>query len=132
MSASSNTASNTRSNVNVHALFKRKLMEFIDDLHPVLNHLPQFVFGRTILRELDDVRNQEMFDAHVASKYEDQIIASDEQFFVGACPYNGLEGYMDVVGLIKGVWSGLTDADKSAVWAHLKVLVVLNRRCKGL
>lgn len=117
-----------------HDLFNRKLSEFAAAVKPLVGHLPEYallVSSIKWLTQFEPHRNQHLFDQVVASLYEERIIAKDEAFFLspGSLDYHQSPGLVD---LLRSVWtSSLTDADKQAVWAHLQVLVVLNRRCKA-
>lgn len=117
-------------------LFNRKLTDFVADLHPVIGHMSEYAFVSSCVKwciQFDPRKNQEFFDRYVMAPYEDRIMRRDEQFFLN----DSLGGYSEdmnvggVVQLIKQVWAtNMSDADRSAVWAHLHVLAVLNRHCR--
>ena len=118
--------------VSMHCLFNRKLVEFFLDLKPVIGGLPEYAVALSsvkMLQNVDERKNQAMFDAYVARPYGPRILASDVTFFLST-EYGGA-GNMGVVQLVKDAWQGMSDADKDAVWAHLKVLMVLNDRCNA-
>lgn len=119
-----------------YQLFNRKLADFIEDLAPLLGHLADYKMlsaSAGLMAAMKPRTNQEYFDAYVAAWFEDQILARDEDFFMSreypdahvACNDLG------IVPMLKGVWASLAPGDRDAVWAHLEVLVCLNRRCKA-
>ena len=113
-------------------LFNRKLEDFVDDLHPVIGHLPEYKLvssGIKWLSQYDAQKNQQLFDKYVLEYYENRIMQRDEAFFLSSDNY----GYQDMnlVQLLKSVWAtSLTPNDKNAVWGHMQVLTVLSRRCR--
>lgn len=119
--------------VSPHELFNRKLADFLEDLHCVVGHLPEYTLLSSSVKWLtqyDPARNQQLFDMYVSSQYEDYIMRRDEQFFLST-EYSGVSD-MNLVHLLKSVWSTLSEPDRDAIWVHLRVLAVLNRRCKAL
>lgn len=113
-----------------YRLFNTKLTEFIADLQPLIGHLPEYaILSKTtmVLATFNGRGNQEVFDTYVAKPYEDRIIASDESFFLTSS-YDQFNS-AGFVQLLKSVWGSVSDSDKTAIWNHLKVLIVLNRRC---
>lgn len=112
-------------------LFNRKLIDFLTDLRPVIGTLPEYTLALASAKMMAaaDVRqNQLMFDTYVITPYEQRILSRDETFF--------MEQYDDptnvgLVQLLKAAWSTMSPCDRDAVWSHLQVLVVLNRRCKA-
>lgn len=121
-----------RDAVSPYELFNRKLEDFVDDLRPVIGHLPEYMLvssGIKWLSQYDAHKNQQLFDMYVLSQYEDHIVKRDEQFFLTSDNYGYTD--MNVVQLLKSVWSSsLTTNDKNAVWDHMQVLTLLSRRCR--
>ena len=118
--------------VSPHELFNRKLIDFLTDLCPVIGKLPEYSLALASAKMIAvaDVRqNQLMFDSFVAVPFDEKITARDESFFMTEYtdPTN-----VGMVQLLKVAWSTMQDSDHEAVWSHLQVLVVLNRRCKAL
>jgi hypothetical protein len=133
MSAPASGSSGVMDGVSPHELFNRKLADFLEDLHCVVGHLPEYTLLSSSVKWLtqyDVTRNQKLFDMYVSAKYEDYILQHDEQFFLST-DYSDV-GDMNLVHMLKRVWSTLTDKDKEAIWVHLHVLAILNRRCKNL
>jgi hypothetical protein len=126
----------TTAPVSAHVLFNRKLIDFLVDLEgPVQGKLPSYttlLASVKALSKIDEAQNQIVFDRYVARPYEDKILAKDERFFMGT-DYGMTQSAdsMGIVSILKAVWADLGPDDKEAIWAHLKVLVVLNRRCVG-
>ena len=113
-----------------YMLFNNKLADFVEDLRPVIGHMADykmFASSVSLMTRIDERKNQELFDRFIASSYEHRIMACDETFFMHA-EYEELQN-VAVVQLLKNAWSGLSASDKEAVWAHLHVLIALNRRC---
>ena len=113
--------------VSAHCMFNRKLIDFITDLKPVIGHMQEYSLALSSVKMLDKIdehKNQAMFDHYIATPYHQRIDACDDAFFLG-------QDNIGVMHLLKTVWSGMPQQDKDAVWAHLRVLLVLNRRCKS-
>lgn len=118
-----------------HALFNKKLIDFVDDLLLLRSrnkiNVPQLdVLKPTIMvaASVDPAQPRKMFHDHVASKYGNQIKNKDEEFFLN-------ESYDDtadinIIGMLKGDWKALSPNNKSAIWQHLQVLLVLDGRCE--
>lgn len=120
--------------VGPHDLFNRKLLDFIADLKPIIGTLPEYGVASAsakLMSQVDEKKNQQFFDRYVAS-FEPSILSRDESFFLRRDFDAGVgqEG-VGVVQLLQGVWGGLSAEEKDAVWSHLQVLLVLNRRCKS-
>lgn len=113
-------------------LFNRKLDAFVADVRPLIGHLPEYSAAQSsvrLLASIDPRKNQEVFNRAIASKYEAQILANDETFFLSASDLTSAK-HSGIVALVRDIWGAqLADADKAAIWAHLHVLVALNRRC---
>ena len=123
------------SHIDAWDLFNRKLSAFLGDLRPLVGTVPEYAVASSSVRmlaQMEPRKNQELFDAYVAQPYEERIIAKDEAFFLehDETALGGGADNVGVVQLLRQVWQGLSAADKDAVWAHLQVLVVLNRRCR--
>lgn len=128
-------SSQFRTSADPYQLFNRKLADFVEDLAPLLGHLPDYSMlnaTMTLFASMQPCKNQEYFDAYVAKWFEPQILAQDEDFFL-VHDYPDAQATckdLGIVPLLKNVWATLAPSDRDAVWAHLKVLVLLNRRCK--
>lgn len=125
-------------------MFNRKLQDFLADLQPLLGHLPEYNLVSSSskwLTQFDPRQNYQLFDRHVAAPFGDRIKAMDEEFFMSDKIQVGIpssneggpnDGGFGVVQLIRSVWSSrMSKQDREAVWAHLRVLVVLSERCKA-
>lgn len=118
-----------------HTLFNRKLIDMLEDLASSFPMVPEFAMAITpparMLLNMDPKQGQRMFNEYVALPYESHILARDEAFLLaredfGPCGAN-VNG--DIVIMIKSVWRGASPADREAIWQHLHVLILLNRRC---
>jgi hypothetical protein len=117
--------------VSACTLFNRKLIDFIADLKPIIGHVSEYSVvsaSAKLMSQLDERKNQQFFDQYVAGPYEAKIAARDSAFFM-AEDYDGVDD-LGLVQLLKRTWSSLSPDDQVAVWDHLQVLLVLNRRCK--
>lgn len=114
-------------------VFNRKLLEFLDDVKPLLGHLPEYTMMMSsagVASKLQPGVNQQVFDAYVAVPFEEQIMRHDETFFLEKQDYSRSAARGGLVSLLKAIWGDLSSHNKDAIWQHLKVLVVLNRRCQ--
>lgn len=120
--------------MDMHALFNQKLLDFADDLQAVKANLganvPEIDAFRpavAMASSFDPQKPQQLFNEHVGSKYDKQIAQKDEQFFLTE-RYQDM-GEMNLVELLKRLWKTLSPQNKHAIWQHLQVLVVLNKKC---
>ena len=117
--------------VDQFELFNSKLREFISDMRPLIGTLPEYKLAMGAVQTVEPRKNQQMFDTFVAMPYEEHIVNKNAEFFMKDAALGG-EGNGPLVALLRSLWTTkLSDADKDAVWQHLQVLVVLNRRCRA-
>ena len=124
--------------IDLHELFKNKLVDFVADLHGVLGHLPQYALVSAAVKYVPKAHVQAAFDQHVARPYGASIAARDEAFLLSQ-DYEkdlrqqdgGVDVGMDVVPLIKSVWRSMSAQDKGSVWAHMQILLAINDRIKA-
>lgn len=124
-----------------HELFNRKLMEFIDDLKPLVGHLPEHgILTKSVrlLANLDARANQRIFDQYLGEPYGERILKRDEAFFLNDCDqaYQYVAEWSQspssgIVPMLKQVWKDLAKQDRDAIWSHFQVLLVLSRRVAG-
>lgn len=117
-----------------HLMFNRKLTDMFEDLAASFPAVPEFSVAVSpparMLLTLDPQHGQKMFNQYVALPYETHILDRDQTFLLSQTnfgPSSGVTG--DAVNLIKRVWSEASGTDQDAIWRHLHVLVILNRRC---
>ena len=116
--------------------FNNKLNEFLNDLHttfPEMTDIKVLKSGLQFAKTMDVKMAQTMFDKHVAAKYEDQILKQNETFFLNEtythiANAHGID--LDIIGRLKDVWSTMDDSNREIIWKYLKVLVLLNKKCK--
>ncbi len=117
-----------------HELFNRKVLDFVEDLEPLLRHLPEYrllAASTQWMRTIDARQNQRIFEEWVAVPFGEQIRRRDEGFFLRADvdrTHVNATGF-GVIAMLRDVWLGLSDGDKDAIWSHLQVLLVLGERC---
>jgi hypothetical protein len=71
------------------------------------------------------------FHEHVAMKFETEIDAKNDDFFIN---YNATEygsDGMDIVSKIKTYWSVLSPETKTAIWQYIYILKELSKRYKS-
>ena len=119
-----------------HALFNRKLLDFVADLKLLKSQmpssdLPDMDMVRTAVNfaaSLDERNPQRVFDIHVAKQYEEHIMKRDEHFLLEA-DYTHIDIDFDIIDIVKSAWKNISAQDKDAIWQHLQVLLLLNRKC---
>jgi hypothetical protein len=128
--SSSSTARGAPGGVDMYAVFNAKLLDFVDDMQGILRHVPQYkmlVASIKLLSQFQPHQNHTFFRQYVATPYEASIVARDEAFLLNQ-DYNVGGEDVDIVSLVKGVWTSLTPEDKDSIWAHLQVLLAISRR----
>lgn len=120
-----------------YVLFNRKLSDFISDLKVVKSEIsastdiPDLDLMRTGINfasTLDVTNPHRVFNKQVAIPYEARILQKDENFFMNES-YAHADIDFDIIDVIKKAWSSITAQNKTAIWQHLQILLLLNRRC---
>jgi hypothetical protein len=120
-----------------HDIFNKKILDFSEDLQMLATCLkldiPQMSQMKPLIMmamAMDITKPRALFNEHVSQKYGKQIMAKDENFFLNESYEQDTEGAgLDIVKMIKSVWGTLNPSNKSAIWQHLQVLMVLDGRC---
>lgn len=119
-------------------LFNLKVSEFMRDLDGLLGDLYDFVIfkqGVQMVSICDETRLGHCFFNYVVTPYRHYIVSRDETFFLDNISEDSIrdvdcDGFdFTILDIIKSKWCSMSDDDKSAVWAHLELLVVLCDRC---
>lgn len=112
-------------------MFNRKLMDMLEDLAACFPTVTEFTVATSpparMLLGMDPCHAQGLFDEFVALPYERRILDRDEAFLMSQERFGPVT--TDLVAMIKRVWQDASREDKEAIWRHLHVLIVLNRRC---
>lgn len=115
-------------------VFNNKMSDFISDLqrlanaNPLLsNEVSMLSTSTKMARNLNPRTPCEMFYRLVTQQYADQIQAEDESFFLSKS-YDQEVSNQGLVETVKKMWSSLASDDKSAVTAHLKLLVAISKK----
>lgn len=120
------------------AAFNQKLMDFADDLLTLKRQLgldvPQldmFKPSLMLATSLDPTQPRQIFHEAVAAKYGRHIRDKNEKFFLENDSYHediAGNAQMDLISMIKKVWTTLTPNNKSAIWGHLQLLMAIDDR----
>lgn len=116
-------------------MFNRKLTDMLEDLAACFPTVTEFSMAISpparMLLSMDPTQGQRMFQEYVAMPFESHILSRDEAFLMSQEQFGpaGAPVVGDIVALIKRVWSGASMENRDAIWKHLHVLIVLNRRC---
>ncbi len=113
-------------------MFNRKLGEFLSDLEAIgIDSVPEYPMLKAsaqMMAKFDKSKMPIIFNSFVLNQYESQIMAQDEAFFLDQQFTNNTNDFA-IVSAIKKIWSSLDDVNKNAIWAHLRVLTVLCKKC---
>lgn len=106
--------------------------EFLDQLvilFPDDVDIPAYKTGLTLLQKTNPLLVPREVVNHV-SPFEDVIRRKDEKFFLDNEFSEYQDGTIDkVIGKVKGLWTTLTDANKTAIWNYIIILLDLAKRC---
>jgi hypothetical protein len=122
--------------MDTHAVFNKKLIDFMNDLLLLKSgnkiNVPQLDIALPAIMmaaSIDPTQPRMMFHDHVVSKYGDHIRRRDEEFFLNESYEDApVPGDLNIVNMLKGDWCALSPNNKSAIWQHLQVLLVLDDR----
>jgi hypothetical protein len=120
-------------------MFNEKLLDFIEDLRPVLSTIPEYTLMSSSVKWLgrfEPAKNSQIFHQYLVVPFGDHIANEDEEFFLESGSVSlggtGVSDGMGLLSLLRSVWrSKLVDTDKKAIWMHLRVLVALSGRCRA-
>ena len=119
------------SSIDYADMFNRKLGEFLSDLEAIgIDSVPEYPMLKAsaqMMAKIDKSKMPIVFHTFVLKQYEQQILAQDEAFFLDQQFANNTNDFA-IVSAIKKIWSTLDNVNKSAIWAHLRVLTVLCKK----
>lgn len=122
------------SNIDVIAMFNRKLEDFLDDMSLTHPHVKEFAMlqkSTAILINVDVSQPRLLFSRYVDAPYGDAIRQRNETFLLAESFNESATHSQDVVSLLKSVWREMDVDNKDAVWRHLQTLVMLSAaNCK--
>lgn len=113
------------------AQFNRALLDFIKDLALSFPHVEGFrrAYASTnLMSTIQPNMVQTLFNRFISS-YTDQILQHNEAFFLQKDYSEELATAgenIEIVTVLKQVWTGLQSQDKDSIWRHMEVLVALN------
>ncbi len=117
-----------------HDLFNAKMQEFVRDLCSAFPDVEDFKLFRnalTLSLSFAPQKPQQMFDKFVVSHYAQYIMDRDEQFFLNHdFGHVVSDDDFDIVERIRNVWDRMDDGNKDIVWKYLRILLLLNNKCK--
>lgn len=116
----------------IHELFNRKMKEFINDLIYIYPSVDDFKVLRVAFMAacvIDIKSPSSIFHSEVVQRYEDQVMAKDEDFFMKES-YDHVTESIDVIPKLKSIWQYLSSENKESIWKYMHVLVVLSKQCK--
>lgn len=106
--------------------------EFLDQLtllFPEDDEIPAYKTGLALLQKTNPLLVPREVVNHV-SPFEEIIRNKDEKFFLEYEFSEYQDGTIDkVIGKVKGLWGTLTDANKTAIWNYITILLDLAKRC---
>lgn len=131
---SCSVAAASASSTTLHNMFNRKLTDMMEDLAACFPSVTEFAVALSpparMLLCIDPCHGQHMFHQYVAVPFERHILSRDEKFMMSQEHFGPPDGPgHDVVAMIKRVWRAASTQDQDAIWKHLQVLLILNKRC---
>lgn len=102
--------------MDVKAVFKRKAIELATKLQ---GRFPmKLVFVVPALTAADETELYDMYRLTVHDTYASKIQDRDESFFMTT---SDLDDPMQLVGILRGIWSQMGAADRDAVWKYMDI-----------
>lgn len=104
-------------------LMKKKALELAEKLE---SRFPmQLPFVRPAITTMSSDRLLKDYCATVHALYADKIRSRDETFFMSTSDF---DDPMGVVGLLRGLWTNMSEDDKKAIWQYMDVFEKIARR----
>jgi hypothetical protein len=113
---------------HLHTLFNNKLADFVDDLRPLIQDMPEYTMLRAavdLMARVQPTQNHNLFVRYVMNNYRDRIMVRDEGFFLNNA-YDEIADGVSIVSVLKRFWSKFSETDKHSIWGHLGVLVAIS------
>ena len=104
----------------VHTIFKRKVIEFAEQLRPRCPAV--FAFGFDHLKSMQDGELFDKFYSGAYQKYEPELKRHDEAFFMTT---SDIDDPLNFTPLLRNVWGDLTEAERSIVWQYMDLFTKL-------
>lgn len=122
----SHVSTSTPARMKVAQAFKLKAGELVTKLQ---ERFPgRLVVAGIALAQASDQFVLDQYIANVHVPYGDRIRARDEQFFMTVDP---VEDPMNMTSLLRGLWSEMSEEDRSVVWRYLDIFEKLADRASG-
>eukprot|EP00798_Chlamydomonas_sp_ICE-L_P026614 gene26614-biopygen3023 len=115
--------------------------DFLSDLDGILSDMYDYTLfkqGVTLMSSFDARAPYRYFNEYVMIPYGKYIKSRDDKFFletpieeenVDNMDFMDMKFDFKIVDIIRSRWQTLTQADRSAVWEHLGLLLILCERC---
>eukprot|EP00798_Chlamydomonas_sp_ICE-L_P013587 gene13587-biopygen22705 len=119
-------------------VIEKMTADFMSDLDGILSDMYDYTLfkqGVTLMSSLDARAPYRYFNEYVMIPYGKYIKSRDDKFFLETPIEEENVDNMDmkfdfkIVDIIRSRWQTLTQADRSAVWEHLRLLLILCERC---
>lgn len=110
--------------------FNRYCKKFLKELQVTFPNLTvlKFMYGSFyILKKLNKKTPHKIFNNLVVTPYEKQLRARDSDFFLR--PEFDIQFWTSWITDLKATFAECDEQDRKAIWDHLNVLMVLNKRC---
>jgi hypothetical protein len=118
--------------------FTNQLIAFVEDLsetYPEEPSLPQALNALKALKKANPKLLHRAFMDYIYPDFHTPVMAEDEDTLIAKAKtmLNGeYKDYAFAYLIFDKHWSGMSDANKKAIWDWCKVLVVLGERADGL
>lgn len=118
--------------------FNQKLIAFAQDLQTLNSGLEKPIpeigmleGGIHIMAAMDVGGPLRLFREHVSGPYGSHIEAKNDKFFLEASNLDeSHKNDINLVNLLRSVWSTLSPEDKAAIWGHMQLLLKLDQKIK--
>jgi hypothetical protein len=114
--------------------FFGQMSEVVGELTEMFPDDPDFKVFQTYISMLQRTNPGIVIDTfyeHVALKYEDQINAKNDSFFLTYAAAEYTSDMPDIVAKIKSCWGLLAEPSKQAIWQYIYILKELAKRYKN-
>lgn len=112
--------------------------EFFKDLitsYPELDQLKQLRSGFTLVKNCDPKSPQRIFSSYVLTKYRDNILSKNEEFFLNNNDIEITSGkkeyWYEFINYIKIIWKTLDNDNKDIIWKYFHSLLILSDKIQS-
>jgi uncharacterized protein YbbC (DUF1343 family) len=128
--------------LSFYRLFNKNAEDFCRDLvmtFPEVSEFKQLKTALMLVKNIDERKPRYFFEKFLTDEIRSRILSKDETFFLTEVHNHkhivqDVEGVDEsqwdtIVDMLRGLWQGLQEDNKEAIWKYFQVLTALSDKC---